>query len=114
MKKKLCPLLHALELLGGKWRLPILYHLSKNSPKRFKELERTIAGITPTMLTANLKELEKNGLIIRQAYATVPPTVEYSLTEMGYSIIPLAGQLRKWGLQHLKDLGIEIAEEEAC
>ncbi len=113
MKEKTCPLVHALELLGGKWRLPILYHLSSNSPKRFKELERTIVGITPTMLTSNLKELERNGLIKRQAYATVPPTVEYSLTEIGYSIIPLAGQIRDWGIRHLVDLNAQ-ADTERC
>lgn len=112
MEKKVSPLFHALELLGGKWRLPILYHLSKDSPKRFKELERTIVGITPTALTSNLKELEINGLITRTAYATVPPTVEYSLTEMGYSVIPLAGQLREWGIQHLKGLGKEVDIEK--
>lgn len=112
--KKNSPLLHALELLGGKWRLPILYHLSKDSPKRFKELERTIEGITPTTLTANLKELEINGLVTRKAYATVPPTVEYSLTEVGYTVIPLAKQLREWGIQHLTSLGVEVDISQKC
>jgi DNA-binding HxlR family transcriptional regulator len=69
-------------------------------------------GITPTTLTANLKELEINGLVTRKAYATVPPTVEYSLTEMGHSVIPLAKQLREWGIMHLKGLGKEIDVEK--
>lgn len=106
-EKKICPLQHSLEILGGKWRLAIIYHLSTQSPKRFKELERAIKGITPSMLTSHLKELEKNGLVKREAFATVPPTVEYSLTKMGHSIIPLAGQIREWGIQHLKDIGKE-------
>lgn len=60
------------------------------------------------MLTNNLKELERNGLIKRQAYATVPPKVEYSLTEIGYSIIPLAGQIRDWGISHLADMNSPV------
>lgn len=107
MEKKLCPLLHTLELLGGKWKMAIIYQLSLASPKRFKELERSVKGITPTMLTTHLKELEKNGILTRQAFATVPPTVEYTLTEVGHSLIPLAFQLREWGIKHLKDLGQE-------
>lgn len=107
MEKKLCPLQHTLELLGGKWKMAIIYQLSLASPKRFKELERSVKGITPTMLTTHLRELEKNGIVTRQAFATIPPTVEYSLTETGHSIIPLAAQLREWGIQHLKDLGQE-------
>ncbi|KOY84471.1 hypothetical protein AD998_20985 [bacterium 336/3] len=109
MEKKVCPLQHTLELLGGKWKMAIIYQLSLVSPKRFKELERSVIGITPTMLTTQLKDLEANGLITRKPYATVPPTVEYSLTEIGFSIIPLASQLREWGIKHMKDLGLEEA-----
>lgn len=107
MEKKLCPLQYTLEVLGGKWKMAIIYQLSLSSPKRFKELERSIKGITPTMLTNHLKELERHGIVNRQAFATVPPTVEYSLTETGHSIIPLAGQLRDWGILHMKSLGRE-------
>lgn len=107
MEKKVCPLQHTLELLGGKWKMAIIYQLSLASPKRFKELERSVKGITPTMLTNHLKELEQNGIVTRQAFATIPPTVEYSLTETGHSIIPLAAQLREWGINHMKNLGQE-------
>lgn len=107
MEKKICPLHHTLEMLGGKWKMSIIYQLSLSSPKRFKELERSIPGITPTMLTNHLKDLERNGMVARQAFATIPPTVEYSLTETGYSIIPLAGHLRDWGIAHMKQLGQE-------
>lgn len=95
-----CPVEHSVELLGGKWKLPILHVLVTASPKRFKELERQIKGITPTMLTNQLRSLEADGLVSRKIYATVPPTVEYSLTELGKSIQPMMIELQKWGLFH--------------
>jgi DNA-binding HxlR family transcriptional regulator len=75
--------------------LPILHALHKGSPKRFKILEREIEGITPTMLTIQLKDLEKEGIIKREAFATVPPTVEYSLTELGKTVQPLISYITK-------------------
>ncbi|WP_028980711.1 winged helix-turn-helix transcriptional regulator [Sporocytophaga myxococcoides] len=95
-----CPVEHSVELLGGKWKLPILHALVNASPKRFKELEREIKGITPTMLTNQLRSLETDGLVSRKIFATVPPTVEYSLTELGKSIKPMMVELQKWGLFH--------------
>jgi DNA-binding HxlR family transcriptional regulator len=100
--KIICPVQHALNILGGKWKLPILHALHKSSPKRFKELEREIIGITPTMLTTQLKNLEKDGIIKREAFATVPPTVEYSLTELGLTVKPLVYEIKKWGILHLR------------
>ncbi len=97
MKNKLkiiCPVQHALDVLNGKWKLSILHALHKTSPMRFKELEREIAGITPTMLTTQLRDLEKNGLISREIFATVPPTVEYRTTELGLSLQPLIGEIK--------------------
>ncbi len=95
-----CPVEHCVGLLGGKWKLPIIHALVLKQPKRFKELEREIGGITPTMLTTQLRGLEADGLVSRQVFATVPPTVEYRLTELGKSIKPMINELAKWGLFH--------------
>jgi DNA-binding HxlR family transcriptional regulator len=101
--KIVCPVQHSLDILSGKWKLPILHALHKASPKRFKELEREISGITPTMLTTQLRDLEKNGLISREIFATVPPTVEYRTTELGQTLKPLIGEIKKWGVLHMKE-----------
>ena len=98
--KKNCPVEYSLDLLGGKWTLPIIHVLVNKETIRFKELERAITGITPKMLTAQLKHLEENGLVRRLVYATVPPRVEYSLTPVGRSIRPMILELEKWGLYH--------------
>jgi len=96
----LCPVEYTVSLLSGKWKLRILHALIKESPKRFKVLEREVTGITPTMLTSELRELEADGLIGREIFATVPPTVEYSLTEFGKSTIPMMDGIKEWGLMH--------------
>lgn len=93
------PVRDVLELIGGKWRLPIIIALSFNN-KRFKELERQIEGISPRMLSKELKDLELNGLVNRQVFATTPVTVEYSLTDYGKSLDELIILLRKWGTKH--------------
>lgn len=102
MKKNeiICPIEHSVRLLGGKWKLPIIHALVRNDVVRFKELERMIVGITPKMLSVQLKSLETDGLVSRTVYATVPPTVEYKLTEVGRSIKPMMSELEKWGLYH--------------
>ena len=98
--EKKCPIEHSVGLLGGKWKLPIIHALVRTDVVRFKELERMIAGITPKMLSMQLKSLETDGLVERTVYATVPPTVEYKLTEVGWSIKPMMIELEKWGLYH--------------
>lgn len=98
--KKICPVEHSVQLLGGKWKLPIIHALVKTEIIRFKELERMIIGITPKMLTTQLRSLEADGLVERKIYATVPPTVEYKLSEVGKSIKPMIEELEKWGLYH--------------
>jgi DNA-binding HxlR family transcriptional regulator len=102
--EKKCPVQYSLDILSGKWKLPILHALHKASPKRFKELEREIEGITPTMLTTQLRDLEKNGLISREVFATVPPTVEYRTTELGQTLKPLIYEIKKWGVFHSKQV----------
>lgn len=93
-----CPVEYAVSVLSGKWKLRILHSLTKESPKRFKELEREISGITPTMLTTQLRELERDGIIEREVFATVPPTVEYRLTEFGKTTAPMMNEIKNWGL----------------
>ena len=78
-----CPFRQTLETLDGKWKFAIIYELLKENKYRFKELERQVEGITPRMLIKELKALEKSDIILRKQYPTVPPKVEYSLTEHG-------------------------------
>lgn len=96
----ICPVEYSVALLGGKWKLPIIHALTKRSPIRFKELERELAGITPKMLATQLKKLEQDGIVAREIFATVPPTVEYSLTTIGMTIQPMIKELAKWGIYH--------------
>lgn len=91
-----CTVEAALQVVGGKWKLVILRHLLGGT-KRFGELRRTMPGITPRMLTRQLRELETDGLVARTVYPQVPPKVEYSLTVIGGSLRGIADQLEEWG-----------------
>jgi len=92
-----CPLTFALEIIGGKWRLPIIWLLSKNGTMRYNELKRSIEGITNMMLTQSLKELESYDIIRREQFMEVPPRVEYSLTHNGQDLISALKVLADWG-----------------
>lgn len=96
----ICPIRNTIELIGGKWTFSIIYILL-NGKKRFKELERSIEGINTRMLVKELKMLEANKIINRKAYATVPPTVEYSLTPKGMELEPLLNQIKIWGKKNI-------------
>lgn len=85
-----------LDLIGGKWKLLIMW-LLKDKICRFSELKRLVPQITQKMLTQQLRELESDGLIHRKVYAQVPPKVEYSLTELGKSFLPILRAMHKWG-----------------
>ena len=97
-----------LAVIGGKWKPIILYHLSLAEAVRFGELRRGMADVTERMLTRQLRELEADGLVHREVYREVPPRVEYSLTEMGRSLIPLLLQMRAWGVDYEKFLGADV------
>jgi len=97
-----CPFRATLDLLEGKWKFSIIYSLLKKGTLRFKELEREVGGISPRMLIAALKELEASDIVHRKAYATVPPTVEYSLTDCGRTLEPVIGAIREWGENHIE------------
>jgi DNA-binding HxlR family transcriptional regulator len=96
--QKVCTLKDVLDVIGGKWSMPIIYNLSKGK-MRFKEIERTIEGINTRMLVKELKNLEANGIITRKVFATVPPTVEYALTTKGDKLLPSIRSLHQWGLE---------------
>lgn len=92
-----------LDLLSGKWKLPILGSLI-NGKKRFKELERSIDKITPKMLSKELRDLEINQLVKRTVYDTIPATIEYELTEYGRSLDKVLFTMNEWGTQHRKKI----------
>ena len=97
--QKACSVKDVLDVIGGKWAMPIIYNLSKGK-LRFKDIERTIEGINTRMLVKELKNLESNGIINRKVFATVPPTVEYSLTKKGDKLLPSIKSLHKWGQEY--------------
>ena len=101
-----CPVGATLELIGGKYKAHILWHLT-NKTLRFGELRRLIPQATPKMLTQQLRELEDGNLIIRTVYPVVPPKVEYQLSDLGKSIKPILDAMCSWGTDYMKTNGIE-------
>ncbi len=99
-----------LKLIGGKWKIAILHALSMG-PIRFGALKRNLSPITQQMLTKQLRELEKDNLINRKVFDVVPPKVEYSLTDFGWSFEPVLVALCKWDLDNLTDLNQQIVEK---
>lgn len=94
---KKCAVAHALEIIGGKWRLPIIWELSAKESMRYNELKRHLDGITNIMLTRALNGLEKNGLVLRTEICQIPPHVEYSLTESCKQLLPALEIINEWG-----------------
>jgi DNA-binding HxlR family transcriptional regulator len=95
----ICGVTYAINILGGRWKLLILYKLDHKT-LRFAEFKKKIPDISDRMLTLHLKELERDGLISREVYAEVPPRAEYKLTESGQALVPIWKQLEYWGLAH--------------
>lgn len=100
--EKVCPIVYALDMIGQKWKIPILWHLADEGTLRYNELKRGIYGITNIMLTKSLQELEERGLVHREEYSTIPPKVEYSLTERGQTLIPLLKDFDRWGKEQVR------------
>lgn len=98
-----CPMRRTLELLSGKWRTHIIYELCKQPACRFSELKRAMPGITNTMLTNTLRDLERLEIVNRKQFNEIPPHVEYSLTDKGKELLPVFTELAKWGESHLGD-----------
>jgi DNA-binding HxlR family transcriptional regulator len=90
-----CPAQRVLLVIGGRWKVPILYHLQGGS-RRFSELRQLLIPVTPRMLSQQLRELERDGLVRRKVYAQVPPRVEYSLTPIGKSVQPIIAAMCQW------------------
>ena len=91
-----CPVTYCLSLIGGKWKPVILFCIA-NGVDRFGAMQRSVPGITKQMLTKQLRELEADDLISRKVYAEVPPRVDYSLTDVGRTVLPIIEQMEVWG-----------------
>jgi DNA-binding HxlR family transcriptional regulator len=100
-----CGLEAALSLIGGKWKLLILYNLAEGEPRRFGELRRMIGNISEKMLIQELKDLELDGVVSRKSYQEVPPRVEYRITPFGESLMLALTPLCEWGTKHMKRIG---------
>lgn len=89
----------SLSIIGGKWKMPIIWRLREDT-LRYSELRKSLPKITHKMLTQQLRELESDEIIVRKVYSEVPPKVEYSLTLLGKSVIPVIDLLREWGEEY--------------
>ena len=101
-----CPVSATLELIGGKYKALILWHLSEGT-LRYSELRSRISSATAKMLTQQLRELEQDALIQRKVYPVVPPKVEYSLTGLGKSLLPVLVTMRDWGADYLRSKNLQ-------
>lgn len=101
-----CPVAATLDLIGGKYKALILWHLSEGK-LRFSELRKVVKNATPKMLTQQLRELEAQDLIHREVFPVIPPKVEYSLTELGRSLMPILVAMRDWGSNYLRKQDLE-------
>lgn len=97
-----CPIIHALNILGQKWKLPVLWYLHEKQSIRYAELKEKIPNVSNMMLTRCLQQLEEDGLIIRKDYHTVPKRVEYSLSTWGKALLPTLNSLYEWGENHIR------------
>lgn len=95
-----CPVTATMKVLGGKWKPILINAIYFTSPARFGELKRSVVGITQSMLTSQLRELEDDGIITRKIYAEIPPRVEYTLTEFGLTLSPIIESMAEWGTQY--------------
>ena len=103
--ESICPVETTLSLIGGKYKALILWHLS-GGPLRFSQLQKAVTA-TPRMLTLQLRELESDGLVTRTVYPEVPPRVEYAMTDLGRSLMPILTAIRDWGTEYLRGKDIE-------
>lgn len=104
---QLCPIRYAIDIVGGKWKLPIICSLASGLPTRYSTIKRKLTDVTNMMLAQSLKELEASGMVHREQYNEVPPRVEYTLTDKGKSIIPPLVKLAEWSAGHMQ-------EDKAC
>ncbi|MBM7666041.1 DNA-binding HxlR family transcriptional regulator [Solibacillus kalamii] len=98
---EICPVTQTQNIIAGKWKIIILWHLSIKT-RRFNELQRLLPNISKGILTRQLRELEDDQMVHREVYKEVPPKVEYSLTPLGQSFIPILNSMGDWSKKHLK------------
>ncbi|MDN4494986.1 winged helix-turn-helix transcriptional regulator [Ureibacillus aquaedulcis] len=91
-----------LSIISGKWKITIIYYLGTDGTLRFSEIKHLFPKITHKVLTTQVRELEEDGIIQRRVFPEVPPRVEYSLTELGQSLMPIVLMMYEWGKQNLK------------
>lgn len=111
LTKSTCPIEYSMQKIAGKWKLVILWHIYDQEVIRFNELMRTINKITHKMLSNQLKELVADDLVHKEIYPEVPPKVEYSLTEVGKTLIPIMESLKDWGNENRIREGLITREE---
>ena len=111
MKKEMpaCPVETTLMLISDRWKVLIIRDLLDGT-KRFGELKRSVGNISQKVLTANLRALEESGLLTRKVYPEVPPRVEYTLTQLGYSLKPILDAMKEWGTNYKNSVGDREAE----
>lgn len=98
-----CPAVSAIQkMVGGKWKIELLYYIGKKDVRRFGQLRRCIGGISESTLSKQLRELQADGLIERIDYQEVPPRVEYRLGELGSSFMPILDAMKAWGEENLE------------
>ncbi|WP_461006032.1 winged helix-turn-helix transcriptional regulator [Streptomyces capparidis] len=100
-------------MVFSRWTTPILWALHTHGRQRFVELERRIGSITPKVLTQRLRQLERDGLVVRTYHPEVPPRVEYEISELGRSLAPLFASLAEWSAAHLDEVGRSREEYDA-
>jgi DNA-binding HxlR family transcriptional regulator len=96
-----CPIAPLVDIVFSRWTTPILWALNEFGRQRFVELERSISSITPKVLTQRLRQLERDGLIVRTYHAEIPPRVEYEISDLGRSLAPLFASLSQWATTNL-------------
>jgi len=101
-EEEICPVTKAQDIIAGKWKIIILWHLSTKT-RRFNELQRLLPNISKGILTRQLRELEEDQMVHREVYKEVPPKVEYSLTPLGESFLPILYSMGDWSKKYLKD-----------
>ena len=103
-----CPAERAIYFLGGKWKIRILFSLLNNKKIRFGKLKKGLKTITQQMLSKQLKELETDGIVNRKVYEVVPPKVEYSLTDFGFSVMPILKSFSDWNKKNTRTISLKL------
>lgn len=111
---EMCPLRMVMDMIGGKWKLPILCVLATRGTTRYGQIRKQIPAITNMMLAQSLKELEQHGLVTRVQYNEVPPRVEYSLTPYGETLLPALKSLGDWGKRYISAQPKLLSHCESC